>query len=311
MSVVVPAYNAEAFLDEALLSIASQDFRGFEIVVVDDGSTDSTGSILSDCNPAQLRIVTLGQNAGIAVARNLGAQAANGKYIAWLDADDFSYPDRLRVQYEYMERHPKVGLCGTWVRSLSATTSKVWRYPRRPDYLRARMLFDNPFATSSVIVRRDAMGSSDTPFDSSFPPAEDYDLWERISHRWEVANIPRVLSAYRIHAEQTTAKSPQQLGQSISRIQRRQLERLRLDVSGEEWRLHVACGVGWGESLTEEDMKPLRMWLNKIEQANDRLNVYNSSALRSVLSHRYRFVRNKLRPNLLRTGALRLSTRVQ
>ena len=217
----MPAYNAESYIQDALLSLSRQTFSNFEILVVDDGSTDGTLRILRNFGDQRLQYTSLGSNRGLAGARNVGISMATGRYIAWLDADDVALPDRLKIQLQFLDNNRQVAICGSWVRTFGSGTSTTWRYPRRSQYIKAHLLFDDPLATSAVMMRRDILEDFDLAFDSSMPPAEDYDLWERASRKYLIANIPKVLTAYRMHSLQTTAKLVNQQRDSVERIQRR------------------------------------------------------------------------------------------
>ena len=119
ISVVMPAYNAAEYLDEAIRSILNQTFRDFEFIIINDGSTDDSISILDKQQKLDSRIRVYHQeNQGMIAALNRGCRLARGKYIARMDADDISLPGRLEKQLKYMERHPQIGILGTWIYSI-------------------------------------------------------------------------------------------------------------------------------------------------------------------------------------------------
>ena len=308
VSVIVPAFNAEAFVGQAIGSILAQTFDDFELVVVDDGSTDRTAEVLSSIGDDRLHVRTLGTNSGLAAARNLGLAASRGKYIAWLDSDDSSSPSRLGRQVRLLEANPTVGVCGTWVRTFGDVPSRVWRYPRTAAYIRAHMLFDDPVATSSVMIRRDALEGSSVAFEASFAPAEDYDCWERISRSWGVVNIPRILTRYRIHGAQTSTRDAAEQRHAIERIQLRQLCALGLRPSEIDWRMQFAVGVDWGQGIGAEMLSRADSWLDQITDANAVSHVYSRESLAAVVAQRRRIVRNQVRPSPARSIFMRLHT---
>jgi glycosyltransferase involved in cell wall biosynthesis len=183
VSVVIPAYNAESHIAEALESLRAQTCRQMEIIVVDDGSSDRTAEIVTSRFP-EVRCVRQ-PNGGASSARNRGVQEARGEWVAFLDADDAWHPDKLRAQLDLMRRHPEVRLCRTLGSEIPLTD--VGPVPSGPDGLPVHELFTslaptlmNPyFTTSTVVVRRDsflAVGG----FDTSLKIAEDIDLYLRI-----------------------------------------------------------------------------------------------------------------------------------
>src|SRR5687768_15279009 len=119
VSVVMPAYNAGAYLRDAVNSILEQTFRNFEFIIINDGSSDETASILQEFERVDSRMRVFHQeNQGMIAALNRGCRAARGEYIARMDADDVSHVDRLERQLDYMIRRPHIGILGTWIRKL-------------------------------------------------------------------------------------------------------------------------------------------------------------------------------------------------
>src|ERR1700744_6185225 len=109
ISIVIPVYNGERFIGKAILSILNQTFKDIEVIIVDDGSFDGTVSVINSIKDVRIRLIQNNINMGNAKARNIGNEAARGKYIAVLDADDVALPERLQIQYNYLEQNTKVG----------------------------------------------------------------------------------------------------------------------------------------------------------------------------------------------------------
>lgn len=309
VSVVMPTYNSAAFLGDAVMSMLAQSFADFELVVIDDGSTDDTQSILARFTDPRIVIDRLAVNSGLAAARNAGLARSQGALIAWLDSDDISLPRRLERQVAVLECRPRVGICGTWVGTMGAS-SETWRYPRRAGIVASRMLFDDPIATSSVMMRREVLRGMHH-FDPEYAPAEDYDLWERASRGWEVVNVPAVLTHYRIHESQTSALHHERQALAIKRIQERQLHKLGLTLTEEEWHLHARIGVGWGAGLLPEDRELALGWLRRLKEANDSRGVYPRADFSSVLRHRASIVKQACHPSVLRRFVVRARTAAQ
>ena len=176
----MPVYNGEACLRESLESILGQTLDDFELVVVDDGSTDSTWSILRQYAGRDGRVILdrHERNLGIVAALNRGLSLARGRYIARQDADDVSLPVRLSAQTEFLESHREVGLLGSFYYRLFANGERVLRRPPEEDTLiRWRLLFGNVWCHASIMLRRSTLLELDEPRYRDFPHAEDYDLW--------------------------------------------------------------------------------------------------------------------------------------
>jgi glycosyltransferase involved in cell wall biosynthesis len=208
VSVLMPVYNAGKFLHDAVQSVLCQTVGDLELIVVDDGSTDNGLELLREFSDPRIRLVRHDKNRGLAAARNTCLDAASGEYVAWLDADDFCHRSRLQEQLKLFGRDSRLGLCGTWVRTFGRKQLHRWQYPVDSATLKSRMIFDDPFATSSVMVRRSVLKEHSAKFDESFPPAEDYDLWERLSHVTSLANVAKYLTNYRLHQKQTSSNLP-------------------------------------------------------------------------------------------------------
>ncbi len=200
VSVITPAYNAAPFIAEAIASILKQTFAEFEMIIVDDGSDDQTAEIVASFNDDRIRFGRQ-KRSGVAAARNHAIGLSRGLYLAFHDADDMAFPERLQKQMEYFAHHPEIGLVGgaaeVWVDR--TPSGEYYRYPTEPAHLAFEMLFENYLVHSSVMLRRrviDAVGLF-TLLESR--RHEDYELWSRVSRRFAMANLPDVLTIYRNH----------------------------------------------------------------------------------------------------------------
>jgi glycosyltransferase involved in cell wall biosynthesis len=149
----MPVYNGEQFVGAAVDSILNQTFKDFELIIINDGSSDESAQVIESYRDPRIVYLCNSENTGLANVRNKGLDVAKGEYIAWLDCDDISLPRRLAKQVSLLEASPRIGLCGTWVRTIDGAKEDVWEYPTDPEFLRARMLFDDPLATSSIMMR--------------------------------------------------------------------------------------------------------------------------------------------------------------
>ena len=282
VSVIMPVYNAEKYVGEALASLVRQTFDNFEILVVDDGSTDSSIKVVEGSDDPRVRIVRHSRNCGLAAARNTGLVAARGAYIAWLDADDVCHPSRILDQVKYLESNADLAMCGTWIKTFGRNAGEQWRYPTDDSTVRATMLFNCAFATSSVMLRRNVLSNNDVWFDASFPLAEDYDLWERLLRIARAGNIPRSYVSYRLHIGQTSANAIMRMRLGKWRVQERQLRRLGLLPSAQEQDIHTRLGF---HQYAEDDqfIERAKSWLERLAEANRATAVYPSAAFEYVL----------------------------
>lgn len=282
VSVITPVFNAAAYLDVSLDSVMRQTFTDFELIIVDDGSTDRSMDIVASRDDRRIRVVQHGENRGLAAARNTGLAAARGEYVAWLDADDACHPKRIAEQVTFLDSNQNVAICGTWAKTIGEQSGQRWRYPMDDATLKARMLFDDPFVTSSVMLRRKVLSKNDLWFDLSFPPAEDYELWERVLRVSGAANIPRFLTSYRLHGAQTSVNALARQRENVWRVQERQLHRLGVFPSAEEKDVHARLGL---YQYAEDDrfIKEAKTWLERLSGANRATGVYPREVFDYVL----------------------------
>jgi hypothetical protein len=215
-SVVMSVFNGERFLREAVDSILRQSFCDFEFIIIDDGSTDESGSILDHYQTRDPRVRVYHQeNKGLIESLNRGCGLARGKYIARIDADDIALDDRLMRQIERMEKHRNLGLLGGATEWIDATGKSlgIHRYPCENQMIKLALADDCPVCHPTAFIRREVFLSV-----GGYRPvvvdAEDYDLWLRIADRFDIANLQAVVLKYRIHPGQVSVRKREQEGLS-------------------------------------------------------------------------------------------------
>jgi hypothetical protein len=211
VSVIMPVYNGARFVGEAIDSILNQTLKDFELLVVDDASTDDTPIILSQYAAKDSRVLVdrLAANSGAIGARNYAIAKAKSDVIANMDADDVSLPDRLSKQFEYLSRHLEVGAVGSSVRLIdeNGVSGAVKSYPSSPTLTSWSLLFFNSLAHPTVMMRREALQAVGGYEEASRGTwVEDYSLFTRMSRQFGLANIAEVLLHYRQTSTNTTSK---------------------------------------------------------------------------------------------------------
>lgn len=209
VTVLMPAYNSEAFVGEAVASMLAQTFTDFELLVIDDGSTDSTGAVLEAIRDPRLRLVSNPYNIGLIRTLNRGLELATGHYVARMDADDVSVPERLERQVEFLESHTEVDVLGTMANLINESGEAIGNisdYPTDADDVRADLLRECCLIHPTVMFRRDVVRAVGG-YDPGAPHAEDYDLWLRLSDDHGIANLPEKLVSYRLHRNQVSVRN--------------------------------------------------------------------------------------------------------
>lgn len=212
VSVILATYNGSRFLREAIESVLSQEYSNFELIIVDDASTDlEVGEILESYKKQDNRIISLRnqRNMERSWSKNIWVQHARGEYIAFIDDDDIWNKDKLSRQLQVLESHPDIGIVGTFARFIDESGKLLWEtYHLKitPEDIRWNILITNQFIHSSVLIRKSVFERS-WGFPEGMNLCEDYDLWFRILEVSQGINIPESLVYYRVRTSSTTAKN--------------------------------------------------------------------------------------------------------
>lgn len=201
VSIVIPAYNSMAYLPEAVDSVRQQSFQDFEILVIDDGSTDDTCKWVSNLTNNRIKLISQ-ENQGCATARNNGVRASKGQYIAFLDADDIWESKKLEKQVSILDSFSNVGLVNTWISHVDSEGSSVGRLgiANAEGHVWELVVKDNPIMCGSApMIRRQCLDQVGL-FDQSLSSAEDWDMWIRIAEKYEFAVVREPKVPYRIHS---------------------------------------------------------------------------------------------------------------
>ena len=230
VSVVMPVYNTEKYLAEAIESILTQTFTNFELIIVDDGSTDGSAEIIRayERRDERIRFVQLGENMGDAGARNAGIALASGMYIAFMDGDDISLPVRLQKQVNVLESHPEIGGVGTHAKVVYEDLQ--YKFARKPPEYHAlilleQLLLGDPFVHASVMLRRNILLDVGG-YDQSMRYSSDTEFMTRVMGQTHFANISECLYLYRRHEGQNTSHRNSQRDNDGLLMRTRRLERI-------------------------------------------------------------------------------------
>ncbi|MDD9805697.1 MAG: glycosyltransferase, partial [Gammaproteobacteria bacterium] len=205
ITVLMPVFNGGRFIGEAIESILGQTFTDFELLVINDGSTDDSLAVIGEYAARDRRIrVVSRENRGLVATLNEGLGLARGAYLARMDCDDISFPARLRRQYDFMRAHPQYILCGSnsFIVNRSGRLVKKWGVPiQGPDDFRRFCCFSTPFVHSSAFLDLGRLRAEGFQYDARYSCAEDFALWGRISRRHACTVLDDYLVAWRDHRE--------------------------------------------------------------------------------------------------------------
>ena len=287
VSFLMAVYDGETYLDEAIQSVLNQTFPDFEFIVINDGSTDGTAKIIERYRREDGRIRAYEQpNCGLVVALNRGLELARGEYVARMDADDISVPERVATQVAFMDAHQEVGICGTWIETIGTPHGDVRRYPTDDATIRSWLLFESVLAHPSIMMRRELLVKTSLSYDAGYVHAEDYDLWVRAARHTGLANIPEVLLRYRLHPQQVVQRHEAKKLASARLVRLAQLEHLGIRPTEEELALHQSLST-WQFQATPDFIGASLAWLRKLKAANDVAGVYPEPVFLNVLGQRW------------------------
>ena len=192
-------YNGERYLVEAIESILNQTFTDFEFIIINDGSTDGTADILRSYKDRRIRIFEQ-SNIGLTRSLNRGVALARGEYIARMDHDDLSMPERFARQVAFLDAHPEVGVVGTACLVYNEVRGIEWKYAvaTSDDECRRDLIKGNQFVHTSVMMRKSVLQAVGA-YNEAYRYLQDYELWVRLAGRTRLANLPEVLVVRRYH----------------------------------------------------------------------------------------------------------------
>ncbi|MGE0822389.1 MAG: glycosyltransferase family 2 protein [Candidatus Binatia bacterium] len=287
VTVFIPVHNRERYVGDAIESVLGQNFDDFELLVIDDGSTDHTREIIrSYASDPRVRVIENPDNLGIPRTRNRGIELARGRYLALLDSDDVAHPSRLGMQVEFLDQHPDYALIGAWTGGMDNTGQyhrRVRLLPVSAEEVRCRLLFQCCPAQSSIMARTAILRAY--KYREDYAVSSDYDLWIRLAGSHKLGSLPRVLVRSRMHQTQVTQERAQLIMENCLSIMRSQLRALGVPFSETDLRQHFFLlrmrkrqfvpdwrYVTWADA-----------WLQKLREANVHNPTYEQKPLARLL----------------------------
>lgn len=205
ISVIMPVYNGEKYLCEAIDSILNQTYQDFEFIIINDGSTDNSENIIQSYKDKRIVYLNNEKNSGICVTLNKGLDIAKGKYIARMDCDDISFPKRLETQVRYMEKFPQTAVVGSDIIVFGEDIEDhYFSNPHTPEMCKVGLLFNSSLAHPTVMIRKSVIDNHHLYYKDAYRGREDFELWWQISKIADITNIKEPLLKYRIHSSQVT-----------------------------------------------------------------------------------------------------------
>ncbi len=280
VSVIMPVYNAENFIGQSIQSVLKQTFEDFELIVIDDGSTDSSKNIILSFDDKRIQYLQNEKNMGVVKTLNKGISICSGEYIIRMDADDICEPQRFEKQIQFIEKNPGIGLCGTWAQVIDEKNKITGKIVNQtdPGFISISLLFSVPLIHPSVCFKSHLLKQN---FYKEVPVAEDYELWCRLNEQTRLANLPEFLFQYRWHTSNISKEKQDIQEQNKESIIKKELLKLSLKPDDETLRIHrlsftlYSFGNETKKRVSATELKQSGRWFNTLISANKKANRYD------------------------------------
>ena len=296
VTILMPVYNAAAYVREAVESILAQTFKNFELLAINDGSTDATAHILRTFDDKRVRVLDNNENLGIIQTMNLGLDAARSEYVARMDGDDICHHNRLELQVRFLDTNPGVDICGGSISVFGkGKRPSILKHPTDDNYIRCAFLSHNPMANPTVMFRREPVLATGERYLSDFEWVEDYDFFERLSNTLRFGNLPDVLLDYRIHDTQVTQQKASAMRDGAARVRRRQLLRLMPQLTTAQQQLHEKA-IDMDQAITKDELHHIEHWLLHLSTCMGEHGGYDAQAISKFVAQRWINICNRAKP---------------
>ena len=284
-------YNGETFLKETVESILSQTYTDFKFLILDNASTDNSREIIRSYNDPRIELVALPENIGQVAALNKGLDMIDTPLIARMDADDISLPQRFEQQAAFMEKHPQVGVCGSYVISFDGKKEILWQWPLTAPEIKVKLLFECCLPHPAVMMRKSLLDKHNLRYNETIGHSFDWELWQRAAEHFELANIPAYLLKYRVHQTSESIKTLHLQEKAAKAIDDQTLKRLGLENHPlRQVHRDVAFETLKAKNREPEFLNKVIRWFDALKAANKRKKVYSGDALQRFLSQRLHLI---------------------
>jgi len=288
ISVIMPVYNGEKYLKEAIDSILNQTYADFELLLINDASTDHTENVINSYNDDRIVYIKNEKNLGLIKTLNKGLDLAKGEFIARMDQDDISLPERFEKQIAVFEKNPEIGVCGTWFTPLINNIlidKKTLKHPEHSETIKIAMLGYCALGHPTIMLRRNMI--KNLRYDTDYQAAEDYELWTRLSRNTKLYNVQESLLHYRFHETNISVLEESTQSKNSEKIIGNQLNYIDLDSSDSDIRLSkILFGGFYRSHFDEAEFRKLIIFANNLESNNKNKNFYDKQELNRTITER-------------------------
>jgi glycosyltransferase involved in cell wall biosynthesis len=285
VSVVLPVYNVAPYIEETIASILKQTFTDFELLVLDDCSTDDTAARVKAIDDQRLRFIQNPQNLGRAGTDNAALPYVRGRYIAKMDGDDLCHPERLARQVAFLEKYPEINVVGSWMQNFGASTY-LNRYPEKPVDAQVLTLFTLPTGNPSVMLRTRLLREGGMQYDATLRQTEDYDFFARYVRELRLASLTQALISYRVPPDATKTSILTERATVANDVRERLLRTWGVSQQPRDMQIHNVVAMV-GSPLGDISLDEVEEWLLRLIQYNAEQPLFEPAALRRGLGERW------------------------
>lgn len=285
ISIVLPVYNVAPFIQQTIESLLQQSFQDFELLVLDDCSTDDTVERVRSFVDSRIKLLVNIQNLGRAGTDNAALAFVRGEYIAKMDGDDLCHPERLARQAAYLDGHPDVNVVGSWMQNFGASTY-LNRYPSTPNAAQVATLFTLPTGNPSVMMRTQLFREQGMCYDAALRQTEDYDFFARYVRKLRIVTLPEALIQYRVPLDTSKGTILTERATMADEVRSRLLSGWGIICTARELQIHNTIAM-LDRPLGDIHLEEIDAWLRKLIYYNDEQPLFEPAALRYGLGERW------------------------
>lgn len=269
ISILMPNYNNAPYLKACLDSIINQTYQDFEVIIVDDGSTDDSIQIIENYKDSRIKIIKKPENSGIIDTLNIGLNAINSEYIVRMDGDDRIHPKRLELLINYMDTHPEIGVCGTAIKHFGISDETII-YNNNPKINHANLIFKHSIGHASIIIRNEIIKKHHINYSKGYRYMEDYKLFFDLSQVTKMTSIPDVLYFYR-REEYNNYKHQDIIKDGMEKLYAEILSKLKIEQNEKNLEIHYELGRFHNFCFLMSDYKK---HLNLLIKQNEKIKLF-------------------------------------
>lgn len=284
VTVLMPVYNGGKYLAKSIQSIFDQTYKNFELLIINDGSSDNGEKIIKNFKDYRIRYLKNASNLGLIKTLNIGIDESNSEYIARMDQDDISLPRRLEKQIKFMDDNPEIGVAGSWAK-MFGDINYVNKHYAEHEELKAHLLFNTCFVHPAVIFRSNILKNKNLRYNEEDEGAEDYGFWVSLVDKTKFANISEILLNYRMHQANMSKIFTKDQISSADKHRKKILSKINIIPDDNDFKIHKSLKFNTENQI--DNINKAELWLLKIIEMNSKNKYFQEEKLLKIIKRRW------------------------